>query len=178
METNNEKAKMVLLCTFSDENNIEQSIRNILKFYKVIGNKIYIYKSLDGKKVFLTYNVIQEEKDGEKRHLPKTIIVQRKKESNTIYTINALNQLIYLLNDGNIDKKYIIPWQRYKDSALIITNNGFEAIKMKLVEIRNGKYKKTINEINKNKYIYNRNNQKLNYFRRKHDFERKNQTQQ
>lgn len=86
--------------------------------------------------LMITYNVILKENEEKKKHLPRTIIVQRKKESNTLYTINALNQLIYFLNDGKIDKNFEIPWKNYKNAALIITENGFEVLKIKLLEIK------------------------------------------
>jgi hypothetical protein len=35
--------------------------------------------------------------------LPQTILLHRKKESNTLYTINALNDLIKELNEGKAD---------------------------------------------------------------------------
>ena len=51
--------------------------------------------------------------------LPNTILLHRKKESNTLYTINALNTLIKTLNKGVLDTKYIVNWHDYKNSILL-----------------------------------------------------------
>jgi hypothetical protein len=51
--------------------------------------------------------------------LPNTILLHRKKESNTLYTINALNTLIKSLNNGKLDKNYIVNWNDYKNSILL-----------------------------------------------------------
>ena len=42
--------------------------------------------------------------------LPGTILLHRKKESNTLYTINALNALVRQLNNGMLDNRFIINW--------------------------------------------------------------------
>jgi hypothetical protein len=51
--------------------------------------------------------------------LPNTILLHRKKESNTLYTINALNTLIKTLNKGVLDTKYIVNWHEYRNSILL-----------------------------------------------------------
>jgi hypothetical protein len=51
--------------------------------------------------------------------MSNTILLHRKKESNTLYTINALNTLIMSLNGGVLDKNFMINWQDYKNSILL-----------------------------------------------------------
>jgi hypothetical protein len=51
--------------------------------------------------------------------MANTILLHRKKESNTLYTINALNTLIRSLNGGRMDKNFIVNWQDYKNSILL-----------------------------------------------------------
>jgi hypothetical protein len=53
--------------------------------------------------------------------MSNTILLHRKKESNTLYTINALNTLIMSLNGGRLDKNFIINWQDYKNCILLTT---------------------------------------------------------
>ena len=48
--------------------------------------------------------------------IPDTISLHRKKNTNTLYTINALNDLIRELNAGKLDKTYPIKWENYKNS--------------------------------------------------------------
>ena len=48
-------------------------------------------------------------------------MLHRKKESNTLYTINALNALIRTLNEGVLDTRYIVNWSDYKNCILLNT---------------------------------------------------------
>ena len=50
-----------------------------------------------------------------------TILLHRKKESNTLYTINALNALIRSLNGGRLNKNFIVNWNDYKN-CILLTN--------------------------------------------------------
>jgi hypothetical protein len=60
--------------------------------------------------------------------MANTILLHRKKESNTLYTINALNTLIKSLNGGVLDTRFIVNWQDYKNSILL--TNGPELRKL------------------------------------------------
>ena len=51
--------------------------------------------------------------------MANTILLHRKKESNTLYTINALNTLIKDLNGGTLDKSFIVNWNDYKNCILL-----------------------------------------------------------
>lgn len=67
--------------------------------------------------------------------LPKSIMVHRKKESNTIYTINALNELIMQINNGVLDKSYSIDWERYRNSILLKKQDGLKILKLEVVNV-------------------------------------------
>jgi len=67
--------------------------------------------------------------------LDNTILVHRKKQTNTLYTINALNQLIRELNGGVLDKSYMIPWEDYKNSVLLTKENKLQILRTKLHNI-------------------------------------------
>jgi hypothetical protein len=62
-------------------------------------------------------------------------MVHRKKETNTIYTINALNELIMNLNNGILDKRLPIEWDRYKDTMLIKKPDGLKILNIDLVKV-------------------------------------------
>ena len=64
-----------------------------------------------------------------------TILVHRKKQTNTLYTINALNELIKSLNNGVLDKKFPIEWENYQNCILLIQTDGFNRIDTKIKEI-------------------------------------------
>ena len=67
--------------------------------------------------------------------LPYTIMAHRKKETNTLYTINALNRLIRNLNNGEMDKLYPIDWNSYRNYMILTDGDGFKIMKTNLFRI-------------------------------------------
>jgi len=95
-------------------------------------NKIFVLKVKDSNEYVLTYNTEQ----GNVSYIPaNTILVHRKKDSNTLYTINALNELIKSLNGGVVDTNYRINWQHYKNTILLTQQNELKQLKTKIFEI-------------------------------------------
>ena len=125
-----------LYCTFTTNENVEEIIERVKSSYVVLFNKIFVLESLDGQKIMLTYNVDM----GNSRTngiIDNTILVHRKKQINTLYTINALNELIKSLNNGVLDKRFPIEWNDYKNCILLIQTEGFNKIDTKVKEIIN-----------------------------------------
>jgi hypothetical protein len=73
-----------------------------------------------------TYNI--EIEGGQTKILPNTILLHRKKESNTLYTINALNTLIKTLNNGVLDSTFPINWPDYKNSILLTQGDDLKRL--------------------------------------------------
>ena len=67
--------------------------------------------------------------------LDNTILVHRKKETNTLYTINALNTLIRELNDGKLDTSYRIAWEDYRNCILLTKGSDLRRVNTKLHKI-------------------------------------------
>ena len=85
--------KTQLLCTFSTKTDVEQHIELIKSNYTLAYNYIYVLQNKNiPNELFITYNVVVE--DNQKELELKTILVHRKKHTNTLYTINALNNVI------------------------------------------------------------------------------------
>ena len=125
-----------LYCTFTDPSNIEEITKRIENSYVILFNKIFVLESLDGEKIMLTYNVDMGNSKVS-NIIDNTILVHRKKQTNTLYTINALNELIKSLNNGYLDKTYAINWDDYKNCILLIQADGFNKINTKIREIIN-----------------------------------------
>ena len=125
-----------LYCTFVEPNEINEISKKIQSSYKVLFDKIFVLESLDGEKIMLTYNVDLGNTNGEFA-IGNTILVHRKKQTNTLYTINALNELIKSLNNGVLDKSYSINWNDYKNCILLVQAEGFKKIDTKIQEIIN-----------------------------------------
>ena len=125
-----------LYCTFTTVEDIEKTTNTIKQYYVVLFNKIFVLESLDGEKTMLTYNVDIGNTNGNFA-VENTILVHRKKQTNTLYTINALNELIKSLNNGVLDKTYTINWDDYKNCILLVQADGYKKIDTKIKEIIN-----------------------------------------
>ena len=125
-----------LYCTFVEPNEIKEISRKIQLSYRVLFDKIFVLESLDGDKIMLTYNVDLGNSNNEFA-IGNTILVHRKKQTNTLYTINALNELIKSLNNGVLDKSYSINWDDYKNCILLVQADGYKKIDTKIREIIN-----------------------------------------
>ena len=123
-------------CTFTTNDNTENIIEKIKNSYVILFNKIFVLESLDGEKIMLTYNVDMNNSNSSSI-IDNTILVHRKKQTNTLYTINALNELIKSLNNGILDKRIPINWDNYKNCILLIQTEGFNKIDTKIKEIIN-----------------------------------------
>ena len=124
--------KTQLLCTFTNEESFEGIVNTILKTYELFSRKIFILKLEPSKELAISYNIIPT---NENSFLPNTIMVHRKKESNTLYTINALNELIKKLNGGVVDTKFPIDWQHYKNCVLLTQHNELKQLNTKIHKI-------------------------------------------
>ena len=123
-----------LYCTFTTLDAYEEVSNTIQTSYVILFDKIFVLESLDGEKIMLTYNVDMNNSSKDSM-VDNTILVHRKKQTNTLYTINALNELIKSLNNGYLDKKFPINWNDYKNSILLIQTEGFNKIDTKIREI-------------------------------------------
>ena len=121
-----------LLCTFVPYNAIDDFIKEITSQYTVLYNKIFVLHVKSNDEYVCTFNVNQPNIN----ELPQnTILVHRKKESNTLYTINALNELIKTLNNGIVDTKYRIDWQHYKNTILLTQQQELKLLRTKIYKI-------------------------------------------
>ena len=125
-----------LYCTFTTVDAYEEVVNTIQTSYVILFNKLFVLESLDGEKIMLTYNVDMNNSSSDLM-VDNTILVHRKKQTNTLYTINALNELIKSLNNGVLDKTYTINWENYKNCILLIQAEGFNRIDTKIKEIIN-----------------------------------------
>jgi hypothetical protein len=114
---NREDMANKLFCTFSPKDGLEETLREINREYTILYRKIFVLASQDSEEYMCTYNI--EIEGGPTKILPNTILLHRKKESNTLYTINALNTLIKSLNNGVLDSTYMINWPDYKNCILL-----------------------------------------------------------
>jgi hypothetical protein len=123
--------KTQLLCTFTNEESFESIIEKVFK-YELFSRKIFILKLQPSNELVVSYNIVA---NNSHQFLPETIMVHRKKESNTMYTINALNSLISSLNGGIVDKEYQVDWNQYQNTLILTNGNGYKIMKTSLFKI-------------------------------------------
>ena len=121
-----------LFCTFTDLDGLDALIEDIQSKYTIIYNKMFVLEIVGKDEYVVTYNVDQ----GNVQTIPEnTILVHRKKESNTLYTINALNELIKKLNGGVVDTNYKVDWQHYRNCVLLTQHNDLNQLNTKIHKI-------------------------------------------
>ena len=125
-----------LYCTFTTLDAYEEVANTIQTSYVILFNKLFVLESLDGEKIMLTYNVDMNNSSKDSM-VDNTILVHRKKQTNTLYTINALNEVIKSLNNGVLDKSFAVNWNDYRNCILLIQTEGFNRIDTKIKEIIN-----------------------------------------
>ena len=121
-----------LFCTFSPLNELDTLINELSSKYVIMYDKMFILHIKSNNEYVVTYNVDQ----GNINDIPdNTILVHRKKESNTLYTINALNELIKKLNGGAVDTRFPIDWQHYRNCILLTQHNEIKQLNTKIYKI-------------------------------------------
>ena len=104
--------KTQLLCTFAHRNNLDIVIEYIKQNFTIPETRIFVFENAN--------------KRGK-----NTISIHRKKETNTLYTVNALNEIIVEQNNGVLDKTFKLDWPRYENSFILTTNPGYKVVELK-----------------------------------------------
>lgn len=121
-----------LLLTFTTPTGIPDAVDEIIKCYDLPEKRIYVLLNKeDNSQVLLSYNAVNKVAS---RHPMHTISVHRKKLSNTLYTINALNDYIYKTT-GQVNKQYEVDWNSLRNTALVMAYNDYKIIPTELLEI-------------------------------------------
>jgi len=124
-----------LLCTFCTEENLEETVQKIVTCYDIAFNSIYVLDNVDDEgSLCCTYNVISS---SEIRNPvpPSTISLHRKKQTNTLYTINALNKLVVEQNGGQADKHFQVEWSELQNMILVTQYGHLKKIHTKVRKI-------------------------------------------
>ena len=115
--------KTQLLCTFTKRNRLNEAVDIIVSCNEILYDKIYVFANQDDEhQLICTYNVEYSEDYIE--NVQDTISLHRKKQSNTLYTINALNEVIRSKNNGVLDKKFMVDWNEFRNTLLLTNDSG------------------------------------------------------
>lgn len=119
-----------LLCTFTNSNMYikARTLSDIANSFQLEG-EIFIFEDKNNAdRIAITYNILKNEK----YDFPKnTFQIHRNKMTNTLYTLNALNELIKRDSEvENVSKEnYKVNWEKYKDSLVIMQKETKESDK-------------------------------------------------
>ena len=130
-----DQLKNKLFCTFSPKDKLEEVLDTIKSEYVIMYGKIFVLESEDSDEFLCTYNI--EVQSTNTRVLPNTILLHRKKETNTLYTINSLNLLIKSLNEGILDTSFRVEWQNYRNTVLLTQGDDLRKLSTKIHKIVN-----------------------------------------
>ena len=127
-----------LLCTFTKQDKLNETIDIIVSCNDILYDKIYVFENQDDSNQLLcTYNI--EFKENFAENIIDTISLHRKKQSNTLYTINALNEVIRSKNNGVLDKRYNVDWNEFQNTLLLTNETGLNVVPTKIFQIINVK---------------------------------------
>ena len=135
IELTQEQLKNKLFCTFSPKDRLEDTLNLIQGEYSTMNGKIFVLESVDSEELLCTYNI--EVEGPTTKVLQNTILLHRKKETNTLYTINSLNLLIKSLNEGILDTSFRINWPDYRNTVLLSQGDELKKLSTKIHRIVN-----------------------------------------
>lgn len=135
LELTQEQLMNKLFCSFSTREGLDEKLQEINREYKIMYGKIFVLESQESEEYMCTYNIELEGRTA--KVLGNTILLHRKKESNTLYTINSLNLLIKSLNGGVLDTKYQINWLDHKNSILLTQGDELRKLNTAIHKIVN-----------------------------------------
>jgi hypothetical protein len=125
-----------LLCSFSTIDTLDQTLLAIVAAYSIAFDTIYILQNVDLPTCPVLHVQHQHRHWPFKQPIPEaTISLHRKKATNTLYTINALNLLVAELNDGKVDPRFQLPWDEFRNTIIVTAYNNLKRINTKLFKI-------------------------------------------
>jgi hypothetical protein len=116
--------KTQLLCTFAHKTDLNIVTEYIQSNYVIPEQRIFVFaNNMLPDNLYCTYNANETSRRGQ-----NTISIHRKKETNTLYTVNALNEVIRAVNNGILDKTFQLDWTRYQNSFILTDDDGYRII--------------------------------------------------
>lgn len=120
-----------LLCLFTTKEELDKSLEFVLNQYILTNPNVFVLESKTNVgELYITFNV--EKGSSAINSAWKTILVHRKKQSNTIYTINALNEVVKSKTGGMLDNTYQLEWDEYKNCIITTSPTGYKKIPTKV----------------------------------------------
>ena len=121
--------------TTDDEESILREVENIVSMMELTNQYVFLLQSTENpEKKILTYNAIVKNKTSFHPHL-FTMRIHRKKQTNTLYTINALNAAVAADNGGQTGKHLKLDWSKYENSLLLTAEKKLQVHPVEVLKI-------------------------------------------
>ena len=118
----------VLLMCFSNEEHYRNKLQEIREVFRPEGNIFVLENRDDSDEIFVTFNTEYNFK------MIGYIKINKKRETNTLFTIDAVNWLSEQEN-GKVVKDWIPNWEEFNNCLLLIRNGELAVIPTKIKEI-------------------------------------------
>ena len=133
-----QKNRGILLASFvvtDDDEVVTTEVTHIIDNYSLTNNYVFVLRDTENPtNKIITYNaVVPHGKKLNSRLF--TMRVHRKKQTNTLYTINALNAAVSKQYDGKTGKELKLDWDQYKDSLLITSGKDLRVYSVEVAKI-------------------------------------------
>lgn len=136
-EKNKRKDRGVLFGTFAigDESVVDAAIDKILNTLKITNKYIFVLKDIDDpSRTLITYNA-EADRDSIAKLRLFTLRLHRKKQTNTLYTINGLNMAVAKQYDGKTGRDLKLDWSDYQNSVILTYNRDMKVMRADLHKI-------------------------------------------
>ena len=118
-----------------DPDILMSEVEHIVNNLELTNNYIFLLQQKDNpEKKILTYNTVPKKGQPFNSRL-YTIRIHRKKQTNTLYTINALNAAVAQQHDGKKGKDLPVDWEPYRNSLLLTQSSNLSVNPIEVVKI-------------------------------------------
>jgi hypothetical protein len=118
----------VLLMSFSNEDEYKTHLQVIREIYRPDSNIFVLQNRYDDKEIYITFNTEYNFKT------PGIIKINKKRETNTMFTIDALNELS-IRENGEIKKDWTPNWNEFENCLILIRDGELSVTPTKIKEI-------------------------------------------
>ena len=130
--------EQILLGTFLESMEVDTPVlRDIVENFSV--STVFVFDTTEDAGCLITFNIPKDENDhrvkGFKEKYKNTVMLHRNKETNTLFTINSLNKIIFN-QCGSRNPSHKVDWSDYKSSVVLLGGDKqAKQIKIDLREI-------------------------------------------
>ena len=121
--------------TTEDEQQIQNEVQFIADNLDLTAPYIFLMQNVDDpSKKILTYNALTEKGKSFNPRL-YTMRLHRKKQTNSLYTINALNLALAKEHDGASGRHLKLDWEKYRNTMLLTVGKKLQAYPIEVLKI-------------------------------------------